>query len=194
MKKLATALSILSITVPAFASDYALDGSHSYVGFSVRHMMVANQRGQFHDVSGTLTVDERDITKSRVEVAIAVGSIDTHEAKRDEHLKSADFFDAAKYPSITFKSSKVERLKDGRLKIVGDLAMHGITRRIVLDAEPLSPESKDPFGNIKRGTSATTKLNRKDFGLVWNRLLETGGVAVGEEITITLDLEFRRKS
>jgi polyisoprenoid-binding protein YceI len=193
MKTLAMTLVLLGISAPALAADYTLDGSHSYVGFSVRHMMVANQRGQFHDVSGTLTVHEADLTKSRVEVAIGVASIDTHEPKRDEHLKAADFFDVAKYPSITFKSSKVERAKDGRLKISGDLTMHGVSKRVVLDAEPLSPESKDPFGNIKRGTSATTKLNRKDFGLVWNKLLETGGVAVGEEITITLELEFTRK-
>lgn len=173
---------------------YALDPIHTHVGFSVRHMMVTQQRGQFHGVTGTLVLDRADLSKSRVEATIDVASIDTHQAQRDEHLRGADFFDAAAHPTMTFVSREVRAADDGSLRITGDLTLRGTTRSVVLEAEPISEEAKDPFGLIKIGTSATTKISRKDFGLVWNRVLETGGIAVGDEVKITLDLEFERKA
>ena len=175
------------------STSYELDPTHTYIGFSVRHMMVTQQRGQFHGVTGTLTLDRGDLGKSRVEATIDVASVDTHVTQRDEHLRSADFFDAEKHPKMTFVSREVRRQGD-RLVVVGDLTIRGTTRSVTLDADPISEESKDPFGMIKVGTTATTKISRKDFGLVWNAVLETGGVAVGDEVKITLDLEFQRKA
>jgi len=171
---------------------YELDPTHTYVGFSVRHMMVTQQRGQFHSVTGTLTLSRADISQSSVEASIEVASVDTNAAQRDEHLRSADFFDAANHPRMTFTSRKVELGADARLRITGDLTIRGVARTVVLDTDPISDESKDPFGMIKVGTSTTTKISRKDFGLVWNTVLETGGVAVGDEVKITLDLQFQR--
>jgi polyisoprenoid-binding protein YceI len=175
-------------------TTYELDPTHTYVGFSVRHMMVTQQRGQFHGVSGTLTLDRADISRSRVDATIDVASVNTNVAQRDEHLRSADFFDVANHPRMTFVSREVRAQSDGRLHLIGDLTIRGTTRAVTLDADPISDESKDPFGVIKVGTSATTKISRKDFGLVWNAVLETGGVAVGDDVKITLDLQFQRKA
>jgi polyisoprenoid-binding protein YceI len=174
------------------STRYEIDPTHTYAGFSVRHMMVTQQRGQFHGVSGTLSLDRADLTKSRVEAIIDVASLDTNVAQRDDHLRSADFFDVARYPNMTFVSNEVRVQADGQLHISGDLSIRGTTRSVTLDVDPISDESKDPFGMIKVGTSATTKINRKDFGLVWNAVLETGGVAVGDEVKITLELQFQR--
>jgi polyisoprenoid-binding protein YceI len=174
-------------------TTYELDPTHTHVGFSVRHMMVTQQRGQFRGVSGVLTLDRGDLAKSRVEATIDVASVDTNVAQRDDHLRSADFFDAEKHPKMTFTSKEI-RAQDGRLLVIGDLTIRGTTRSVTLDADPISEESKDPFGMIKVGTSATTKISRKDFGLVWNAVLETGGVAVGDDVRITLDLQFQRKA
>ncbi|HLL24088.1 MAG TPA: YceI family protein, partial [Kofleriaceae bacterium] len=135
-----------------------------------------------------------DISKSRVEATIDVASVDTNATQRDDHLRSADFFDVAKHPKITFISKEVRVGSDGRLHVIGDLTIRGTTRSVALDADPISDESKDPFGMIKVGTSATTKVSRKDFGLVWNAVLETGGVAVGDEVKLTLDLQFQRNA
>lgn len=174
-------------------TTYAIDPTHTYVGFSVRHMMVTRQRGQFHAVAGTLELDRADLARSSVEATVDVASIDTHVAQRDEHLRSADFFDASAHPRMTFVSKAIRARADGRIDVRGDLTIRGVTRPVVLDADPFSEESKDPFGMIKVGTSAATTISRKDFGLVWNAALETGGVAVGDEVTITLDLQFQRK-
>ena len=176
----------------AFAAEYVVDSGHSSASFSVKHMMVSNVRGAFSKVTGTANIDEKDITKSTVEATIDATTVNTNEPKRDEHLRSADFFDTAKYPTITFKSTKVEKAGEN-LKVTGDLTMHGVTKPVVLDVEGFTTEAKDPWGNIKRGGTATTKINRKDFGLGWNSVLETGGVAVGEEVAITLDLELNKK-
>jgi polyisoprenoid-binding protein YceI len=173
---------------------YELDPTHSYIGFSVRHMMVTQQRGQFHAVTGTLHLNRADLAQSAVEASIDVESIDTHVAQRDEHLRSADFFDAANHPKISFVSRSIQPRADGRLSIAGELTIRGTTRAVVLDADPISEESKDPFGMIKVGSSATTQISRKEFGLVWNTLLESGGVAVGDEVKITLELQFQRKA
>jgi polyisoprenoid-binding protein YceI len=186
---------IIALALPAFAfaSTWTIDPEHSNVGFKVRHLMVSNVKGQFDKHTGTVDIDDKDITKSKVEVSIDTNSINTNVQKRDEHLRSADFFDVAKYPTMTFVSKKVEKAGKGKLKITGDLTLHGVTHQVVLDAEPLSKESKDPWGNIRRGTVATTKIDRKDFGLIWNKGLETGGVLVGDEITITLEIEMISK-
>jgi polyisoprenoid-binding protein YceI len=173
---------------------YDLDPTHTTIAFSVRHMMVTQQRGQFHGASGALKLNRADQSKSSIEASIDVASVDTNVAQRDDHLRSADFFDAANHPTMTFVSRDVRVETDGRLRVVGDLTIRGTTRSVVLEADPISPESKDPFGMIKVGSSATTKISRKDFGLVWNATLETGGVAVGDEVKITLDLEFQRKA
>ncbi len=174
-------------------TTYELDPVHSHLGFSVRHMMVSQQRGQFQGVTGTLTLDREDLTKSRVEVAIDTATINTHNTDRDNHLRSADFFDVANHPKMTFVSREVKAQPDSELRITGDLTIRGTTRSVTLTAEPLSPESKDPFGNIKIGTSATGKLSRKEFGMVWNAVLETGGIALSDEIKLTLDVQFVRK-
>ncbi len=190
--KPAVAALVLASPSLAFAAEYVIDSAHSGANFSVKHMMVSNVRGSFSKVSGSANIDEKDITKSTVEASIDTTTINTNEPKRDEHLRGADFFDTEKYPTITFKSTKVEKA-GGNLKVTGNLTMHGVTKLVVLNVEGFNAESKDPWGNIKRGGTATTKINRKDFGLGWNKLLETGGVAVGEEVAITLDLELNKK-
>jgi polyisoprenoid-binding protein YceI len=172
---------------------YDIDPNHTYIGFSVRHMMVTQQRGQFHGVTGALKLDRADLTRSSIEASIDVGSVDTNVAQRDDHLRSADFFDAANHPRMTFVSREIQVQPEGRLRVMGDLTIRGTTRPVVLDADPITEESRDPFGMIKIGTSALTRISRKDFGLVWNAVLETGGIAVGDEVKITLDLQFQRK-
>jgi len=183
----------LALPVVASASTWSIDPDHSNVGFKVRHLMVSNVKGNFEKFSGTVDLNDKDITKSKVEVSIDTNSINTNVQKRDDHLRSADFFDVAKYPAMTFVSKKVAKAGKDKLKVTGDLTLHGVTRQVVLDVEGPSKESKDPWGNIRKGATATTKINRKDFGLVWNTALETGGVAVGEEVTITLEIEMIRK-
>ncbi|WP_164009686.1 YceI family protein [Pyxidicoccus trucidator] len=177
----------------ALASTWDVDGSHSSAGFTVKHMMVSNVNGSFNVKSGTVNVDEKDITKSTVEAVLDATTVNTANAKRDEHLRAPDFFDTAKYPTITFKSNKVEKAGEGMLKVSGNLTMHGVTKPVVLDVTGPTKESKDPWGNTRTGVQATTKLNRKDFGLTYNAALETGGVAVGEEVTVNLDLSLVKK-
>ena len=184
-----TTIIALSLPVLASATTWNIDSDHSNIGFKVRHLMVSNVKGSFEKNSGVVTIDDKDITKSKVSVTIDTASVNTNVAKRDEHLRSADFFDVAKYPTMTFVSRKVAKAGKGKLKVTGDLTLHGITKEVVLDVEGLSKESKDPWGNFRSGTVATTKINRKDFGLVYNAVLETGGVAVGEDVAITLEIE-----
>lgn len=196
MKRIIASIStVVALALPAFAfaSTWTIDPDHSNIGFKVKHLMVANVKGSFEKHTGTVEINDKDITKSKVEVSIDTNSINTNVQKRDEHLRSADFFDVAKYPTMTFVSKKVAKAGKDRLKVTGDLTLHGVTRQVVLDVEPISKESKDPWGNIRRGTTATTKIDRKDFGLTWNKGLETGGVLVGDEITITLEIEMIRK-
>jgi len=184
----------LAITPAAsFSATYAIDPDHSSIQFKVRHLMVSNVKGVFGKVSGTIDLNEQDITKSRTSVSIETSSIDTGVTKRDEHLRSADFFDVAKYPQMTFSTRKVHRTGANTLAITGDLTIHGITREVVLDVEGPTAEVKDPWGNFRRGASATTRINRKDFGLTWNKALETGGVVVGDEVTINLEIEMIKK-
>jgi polyisoprenoid-binding protein YceI len=196
MKNIIVSIStIIALALPTFASasTWTIDPEHSNIGFKVRHLMVSNVKGSFEKHTGTVEIDDKDITKSKVEVSIDTNSINTNVKKRDEHLRSADFFDVAKYPAMTFVSKKVATAGKDKLKVTGDLTLHGITKQVVLDVEGPTKESKDPWGTIRKGATATTKINRKDFGLVWNKALETGGVAVGEEITITLEIEMTKK-
>ena len=137
-----------------------------------------------------LTLDETALTNSHVEASIDAASINTRDPQRDAHLKSADFFDVEKFPTLSFKSTRISRVGDGELAVAGDLTIHGVTRKVVFTVEGPTAPAKDPWGNIRRGLSATTKINRKDFGLTWNAALETGGILVGDEVTITLDVQF----
>ncbi|MDU0458762.1 MAG: YceI family protein [Geobacteraceae bacterium] len=196
MKRIIASISaIIALALPALAlaSTWSIDPEHSNIGFKVRHLMVSNVKGSFDKYTATVDIDDRDITKSKVTVSIDTSSINTNVQKRDEHLRSADFFDVAKYPEMTFVSKKITKSGKDRLKVAGYLTLHGVTKEVVLDVQGPSKEIKDPWGNFRKGATATTKINRKDFGLVWNKALETGGVAVGEEITITLEIEMIRK-
>jgi len=177
---------------PADPATFDIDVSHSRVTFSVRHMMVSNTRGQFGKLVGQVFLDEKDPKASNVSVEIETASIDTNDPKRDEHLKSPDFFDVKKFPKMTFKSTAVERAGAG-WKVVGDLTIKETKKPVTLTVDPIVKETRDPYGMIRRGTHATTKIDRKEFGLTWNKALETGGVAVGDEITIDLEIELVKK-
>jgi polyisoprenoid-binding protein YceI len=182
--------SLATPEVTAATTTWKIDPAHSVAEFKVKHLMIANVKGQFTGVSGALSLDENDLTLSRVEATVDAASINTREPQRDTHLKSPDFFDVEKFPTLSFKSTHVSRNTDGDLAVAGDLTIHGVTRRVTFAVEGPTPATKDPWGNTRVGLSATTKINRKDFGLTWNAALETGGLLVGEEITITLDLQF----
>ena len=171
-------------------STWNIDPAHSMAEFKVRHMMIANVKGTISKVSGVLTLDEANITNSKVESSIEASSIDTREADRDTHLKSADFLDVEKYPTLSFQSGRINKVGDGELSVEGDLTIHGVTRKVTFQVEGPTPPAKDPWGNERVAVSASTKISRKDFGLTWNAALETGGILVGDEVTITLDVEF----
>lgn len=170
-------------------TTWNIDPVHSAAEFKVKHLMISNVKGQFTGLTGSLSLDENDIAKSSVQATIEAASINTREPQRDAHLKSADFFDVEKFPALTFKSTRVSRIGDGELQVAGELMIHGVTREVVFKVEGPSSPTKDPWGNVRIGLSATTKINRKDFGLTWNAALETGGIVVGEEVGITLELE-----
>jgi polyisoprenoid-binding protein YceI len=182
-----------STTTSATSSRWAIDGSHSSVSFSVRHMMISNVRGEFQKVVGDVEYDPKNLAASRLSVTIDVASISTREEKRDAHLRSADFFDAEKYPTITFVAKTVRRHGEG-LDIVGDLTIRGASREVTLRVDELTGEQTDPYGNHKIGATASTKIRRSDFGLSWNAVLETGGVLVGDEISITLDIQLTKQA
>jgi len=180
----------MSTTAASAITTWNIDPVHSVAEFKVKHMMISNVKGQFTGISGVLKLDEGDITKSSVEATIDAASINTRDVQRDGHLKSADFFDVEKFPTLAFKSTHVARTAESELTIDGELSIHGATRKVTFAVEGPSAPAKDPWGNTRIGLSATTKINRKDFGLVWNSPLETGGVLLGDEITITLDVQF----
>jgi polyisoprenoid-binding protein YceI len=173
---------------------YQIDSAHTAAHFSVRHMMISNVRGEFTKVSGTVRLDAANPANSAVEAVIEAASLNTREPQRDAHLKSADFFDVEKYPQLVFRSQAVAADGEGELKVKGDLTIHGVTREVTLTVEGPTPEAKDPWGNQRIGATASTRINRKDFGLVWNVALEAGGVLVGEEIKISIDLEAIRQA
>ena len=179
------------ITAPEGAVRWIIDSAHSIAHFSVRHMMVSNVRGQFSGVGGTVLIAP-DLKQFQVEATIDATTVDTREAKRDAHLRSPDFFEVEKYPTMSFSSKRVEQIDGESFKLHGDLTLHGVTREVVLDVTLSEGEHKDPWGTIKRGAQATTKLNRKDFDLGFNVALETGGVLVGETVTVELELELNK--
>jgi polyisoprenoid-binding protein YceI len=177
----------------AQAVTWTIDPEHSAAQFSVRHMVISNVRGEFDGPTGTVTFDPKDPSASRIEATIDAKTINTRNPARDKDLRSDLFFDVAKYPRIAFKSKRVEAAGAGRFTVVGDLTMHGATREVTLKVEGPTPEITDIWGNRRIGASATAVLDRRDFGLLYNRVLEGGGAVVGNEVTITLDMEFTRK-
>jgi polyisoprenoid-binding protein YceI len=171
-------------------TTWNIDPAHTVAEFKVKHMMIANVKGHFSGVSGVLIRDESDPANDRVEATIEAASIETRNEQRDEHLKSADFFHAEKFPTLHFKSTGIKVVGEGELSVEGDLTIRGVTRTVQFAVEGPTPPAKDPWGNTRIGLSASTKINRKDFGLTWNAALETGGILVGDDITITLDAQF----
>jgi polyisoprenoid-binding protein YceI len=180
-------MSTASSHVPTLTT-WNVDASHSHVEFAVRHLMITTVRGRFADVRGTLRVDDIDLTTAEVDVSIGTASIDTREPQRDAHLRSADFFDVENFPEIRFRSTRVDHVSADRYRVTGALTIRGVTHDVVLDTTA-EGRGKDPWGGERLGFSATTRINRSAFGLTWNQLLEAGGVAVGDEIKITIDVE-----
>lgn len=168
--------------------NWQVDGAHSAVNLTVRHMVISKVRGHFARWNAKLALDTADLTRSSVEVDIEAASIETGVSDRDAHLKSADFLDAEKHPTLTYRSRKVERVSKERLRVVGDLTIRGVTREVPLDVE-VGGQGKDPWGNVRAGFSATASIHRKDFGLTWNQALETGGVLVADRVDIEIELQ-----
>jgi polyisoprenoid-binding protein YceI len=185
-------MSTTTTPVPSETSTttWNIDPAHTVAEFKVKHMMIANVKGHFSKVSGLLVRDESDPTNDRIEATIEAASIQTRDDQRDAHLKSADFFHVEQFPTLQFKSTAVRVEREGELSVEGDLTIHGVTKRVRFAVEGPTPPAKDPWGNTRIGLSATTKINRKDFGLTWNATLETGGILVGDDVTITLDAQF----
>ena len=177
-------------TATALASTWKIDPAHSAAEFKVRHMMISFVKGKFSGLSGVLKLDENDYTHSTVEVSIPAASVRTVDEKLDAHLKDADFFDVEKFPTLTFKSTSIRSTGGRDYAVAGDLTIRGVTKSVTLSVDDVSEPSKDPWGNQRIGLSASAKVNRKDFGLVWNAPLELGGVLVGDEVVITLDVQF----
>ena len=193
MRHLVLAL-VLLVPSLARAAVWELDPAHSSIGFGVRHMMISTVHGEFHTFSGKATGDPAHPTDATLEATIEAASIDTRNDKRDGHLKSPDFFDVEKFPTITFKSKKIEPGAAGHVKVTGDLTLHGVTKEVVFDVEGPTSAIKDPMGNTKAGAHATTKIDRKDFGLVWNKTMDGGGLMLGDDVDITIDVEAAKKS
>jgi polyisoprenoid-binding protein YceI len=173
---------------PATSAVWAIDPAHSEVGFAVRHLMVATVKGVFRSFTGKVVLNEQNLAASSIEAEIDVASIDTRQEQRDAHLRSPDFFDAENFGTITFRSTKIERIRHGYLRAVGELTIRGVTREVILDVEETG-RGRDPWGGERIGYSAVTRINREDFGLTWNQALETGGVLVSPEVKITLDVQ-----
>ena len=184
---------LIALPILAHADNWQIDPAHTNVEFTVRHMMISNVKGQFQKTSGTVTINGSDPTSAKIDATIDATSIDTRVDKRDAHLKSPAFLDVDKFPTITFKSNKVEADGPGKWKVKGDLTLHGVTKPVVLEVESTGTPITDPMGNTRAGASATTKISRKDFGLTWNQPLETGGVMVGDEVAISIDVEAIKK-
>lgn len=187
------ALTGLASVFTARADVWTIDSSHSAAQFGVRHLMVSTVRGGFGGVEGTAEWDGQDVKTLKVDATIDVATVNSREPKRDEHLRSADFFDVAKFPKMTFKSKRAEPAGPGKVKLVGDLTLKGVTKEVVLDVEGPTAPLKNPWGKTVAGASATTKINRSEFGVTWNKALETGGVVVGDEVSITIDIEVVKK-
>jgi polyisoprenoid-binding protein YceI len=180
---------VTSATPGTKPTQWTIDPMHSAAHFSVRHLMISNVRGEFTKISGSATIDPVNPANSSVEVTIDAASINTREPQRDQHLQSPDFLDVAKYPTLTFRSKKIVSHGAESHKLTGDLTLHGVTKEVTFDVEGPTPAVKDPYGNIRAGISASTKINRKEFGVAFNALTETGGVMVGDEVKITVEAE-----
>jgi len=183
----------LSLPAGAATSTWQIDPNHSAAQFAVRHLAISTVRGAFTKVSGTVQFDDKDISKSSVEVTIDAASVDTRVPDRDKDLRSDHFFEVEKYPTLTFKSTKVEQVEAGKLKVTGDLTIHGVTKQVVLDVEGPTALVKDPWGNQRAAANATTKINRQDFGVKWNAKMDNGGWVVGDDVAITIDVELVQK-
>ncbi len=186
---LAVTTTALSLSAVAATTEWKIDPAHSSAQFAVRHLAISTVRGAFTKVSGTVQLDDQDITKSSVEVTIEADSVDTRVPDRDKDLRSERFFDVSKYPTITFKSKKVQQAGPGKLKVTGDLTIHGTTKEVVLDVDGPTPVIKDPWGNQRAAANATTNINRQEYGVKFNAKLDNGGLVVGDEVAITIDLE-----
>ncbi len=188
MRRSAPIAAALAAALPALAfgatTTWQVDSAHTHASFGVRHLVISTVRGEFGKTTGTLVLDESDVTRSRVEATIDAATVDTREPPRDADLRSANFLDVAKFPTITFKSTRVEKAGEGKLKVTGDLTLHGVTRPVILDVTGPTREIKDPWGNVKRGLSATAKINRKDFGVSYGP-----DAAISDEVAITIDAE-----
>ena len=184
------------MSIPAIhqvgTSIWNIDPTHTVAEFKVRHMMISNVKGQFAKVTGALMLDDSNLASSHVEATIDATSIETRDAQRDAHLMSADFFEVEKFPSLMFKSTSIRVVRPGELAVEGELTIRDITRKVLFEVEGPTPPAKDPWGNLRVAASATAKISRKEFGLVWNTTLENGGLLVGDEVTVTLDVQFVR--
>jgi len=178
-----------TITAPTGVATWKLDPAHSHVEFAVRHLMISKVKGQFTEVEGTLRIDGEDLSTAELEVRIPAASIDTRVEQRDEHLRSPDFLDAARYPDLRFTSTRVERAGEDRLRVTGDLTIRDVTRQVVLDVTEQGTV-QDPWGGKRAGFDASAKIDRTDFGLTWNQGLEAGGVLVGDKVEISLEAEW----
>ena len=178
----------LVVPITTHATVWNIDANHSNVGFKIKHLMVSNVKGSFQKLSGLIETDDKDNTKTHVSVTIDIGSINTNQVQRDEHLKSPDFFDVAKYPTMTYVSRKIVKSSKG-YTVIGDLTLHGVTKEVILKSDGPSKEINDGWGNIRRGISAFAKISRKDFGLTYNAVLEAGGVVIGDDVEISLEIE-----
>ena len=192
-KKIVLVAFLVIIPQFAIADSWKIDPVHTTVEFKIRHLMVSWVKGVFTDVMGTAQIDDVNPANSSVTVQIATASIDTNNQKRDDHLRSPDFFDVATFPAMSFVSNKVVVANGVPIKIVGNLSIRDVTREVELEVEDFSGVVTDPWGNTKRGASATTKINRRDYGLTWNKALEAGGVVVGDEVRISLEVELNKE-
>lgn len=190
LSRLTLASALFALPALADTSEWTLDPAHSSVGFSVPHMMVSEVDGKFKTYAGKALLEEADLTKSQVEFSADVASIDTGDAKRDEHLRSPEFFDAQKFPKLTFKSTQITKAGKG-YKLKGQLTIHGVTKDVTLDAT-VSPAVKNPWGKLVRAVKITGKIKRSDYGLTWNKALDQGGVVIGDDVTIDIKLEINK--
>lgn len=183
----------ISLPAAAATSTWEIDPNHSAAQFAVRHLAISTVRGAFTKMNGTVQFDDKDVSKSSVEVTIDAASVDTRVADRDKELRSDHFFDVEKYPTLTFKSTKVEQETPGKLKVTGDLTIHGVTKQVVLEVEGPTTPVKDPWGNQRAAANASTKVNRQDFGVKWNAKMDNGGWVVGDDVDLTIDVEMVQK-
>jgi polyisoprenoid-binding protein YceI len=190
----ASLAAVVSLPASAATSNWQIDPAHSSAQFAVRHLAISTVRGAFSKVTGTVALDDQDVSKSIVDVTIDVASVDTRQPDRDNDLRSDKFFDVAHFPSITFKSKKVEQTAPGKLKVTGDLTIRGTTKEVVLDVDGPTAPMKDPWGNQRVAANASTKINRQDYGVKWNATLDNGGVVVGDDVSIVIDVELVKQA